>query len=223
MAAASPRIRRPGRSRMACGKSWCWAPVSTPSLTGLEPTGVARRFELNHPATQETPARRGANRRAGTCRLCRSRFRAWEHDRRRSAAQARPDDATFVIWLGVTPYLTAEAVYATLGELARWPGQGRKSCSTTPTRPNSGVGTRPRGIHHDQMAGARRGERGGPFRCYFDTAALHMAARRPRMRGSKTSIERSWFSAIFPTCLSPPAGARRPRQSGCRAASQIPI
>ena len=27
-----------------------------------------------------------------------------------------------MLWLGVTPYLTEEAVFATLGELARWPG-----------------------------------------------------------------------------------------------------
>ena len=38
------------------------------------------------------------------------------------AAGLDPDRGAFVLWLGVTPYLTEEAVFATLGELARWPG-----------------------------------------------------------------------------------------------------
>ena len=38
------------------------------------------------------------------------------------AAGFDPGKRTFVLWLGVTPYLAAEAVFATLGELAGWPG-----------------------------------------------------------------------------------------------------
>ncbi len=162
------------------------------------------------PGRKETPARRGANRRAGTCRLCRSRFRAWEHDRARStAAGLDPKIRTFVIWLGVTPYLTAEAVYATLGELARWPGGAEVvfDYANPPDRIKEAA-TR---IYHEQMA-ERVAASGEPFRCYFDTAALHTAARAPRIYGDRRPRSSGAGSALSSgfACRSP-AGAGRAR------------
>ncbi len=41
------------------------------------------------------------------------------------AAGLKPSEPTFVLWLGVTPYLTPDAVFATLGELGAVLGRAR--------------------------------------------------------------------------------------------------
>ena len=91
------------------------------------------------------------------------------------AAGLDPKTRTFVIWLGVTPYLTAEAVYATLGELARWPGGAEVvfDYANPPDRIKEAA-TR---TYHEQMA-ERVAASGEPFRCYFDSGELHARARR---------------------------------------------
>ena len=81
---------------------------------------------------------------------------------------------TFVMWLGVTPYLPEEAVFKTLGALAQLPrwGGGRVRLRQ-PAAQHRG---RERARHHHAMA-AHVAASGEPFRCYFETAALHERAR----------------------------------------------
>ena len=119
-------FRRAVRSRKARGKSWSWARVSTLSPIDSSRPDDLRVFELDHPATQAEKRRRLTEAQIAEpahVAYVAHDFEAREHDRRargrRASTRAR---RTFVLWLGVTPYLTEEAVFATLGELARLPG-----------------------------------------------------------------------------------------------------
>jgi O-methyltransferase involved in polyketide biosynthesis len=90
------------------------------------------------------------------------------------AAGLDPDRGAFVLWLGVTPYLTAEAVFATLGELASWPG-GTEVVFDYANPPDRVTDSAAR-THHEQLA-ERVAASGEPFRGYFDTPELHARAR----------------------------------------------
>jgi methyltransferase (TIGR00027 family) len=143
----------------------------------LEPTGDLRLFELDHPATQ-----RDKRRRLAEAQIAEPSHVAYvAHDFGRgsmtaalNAAGLDPDKRTFVIWLGVTPYLTEETVYATLGELASWPGGVEVvfDYANPPDRIKEAA-TR---TYHEQMA-EQVAASGEPFRCYFDSAELHARAR----------------------------------------------
>ena len=143
----------------------------------LEPTRATRVFELDHPATQAEKRRRLAE-----ARIAEPAHVAYvAHDFERGsmtaaleAAGLDPDERTFVIWLGVTPYLTAEAVYATLGELARLLGGAEVvfDYANPPDRIKEAAAR----TYHEQMA-ERVAASGEPFRGYFDSAELHPRAR----------------------------------------------
>jgi methyltransferase (TIGR00027 family) len=143
----------------------------------LEPAGGLAFYELDHPATQADKRRRLA--RAQIAEPAHLAYVA--HDLEQGpmtetlkAAGFDPGRRTFVLWLGVTPYLTAEAVFATLGELARWPGGAEVvfDYANPPDRIREAA-TR---NFHQQMA-ERVAASGEPFRCYLDTAALHERVR----------------------------------------------
>ena len=89
------------------------------------------------------------------------------------AAGLDTDRAAFVLWLGVTPYLTQEAVFATLGELASWPGGTEVVFDYSNPRDRvTDVAAR---SHHEQLA-ERVAASGEPFRCHLDTPELHAHA-----------------------------------------------
>src|SRR5271166_4909290 len=84
-----------------------------------------RVFELDHPATQRDKRRRLAD--AGITEPARVAYVAhdFEHGGMTEALKAaglKSSERIFVLWLGVTPYLTKGAVFATLAELAQLPG-----------------------------------------------------------------------------------------------------
>jgi len=143
----------------------------------LEPAQDLRVFELDHPATQAEKHRRLAH-----ARIAEPSHVAYvAHDFERGAMTAAlkaagldPSRRTFVIWLGVTPYLTEEAVYATLGELARLPGGAEVvfDYANPPDRIEEAA-TR---TYHEQMA-ERVKASGEPFKGYFDSGDLHARAR----------------------------------------------
>ena len=203
-AAASPRIRLAARWPRACGRSSYSARASTPSPIGFEPAGDLRVFELDHPATQADKRRRLArrrNRRTGACRLCRARFRAGGMTAALKAAGFDPGKRTFVLWLGVTPYLTRRRCSRRLANLAGCPA-GPRSCSTTPIRPHTIEEPRRENFHR-QMA-ERVAARGEPFRCYFDTAALHERVARARLRRDRGSRPRGLVGRYLPDLPVPP-------------------
>ena len=91
----------------------------------LEPPPDLLLFELDHPATQAEKRRRLAA--AGIVEPPHAVYVAHDFDLGSftAALAAAGHDAgarTFVLWLGVTVYLTEAAIEATLAELARLPG-----------------------------------------------------------------------------------------------------
>lgn len=85
------------------------------------------------------------------------------------AAGFDPGQPTFCTWLGVVPYLTAEAVFATLEVLARLPG-GARVCFDY-GNPPAAAEERYRLAHEDLAA--RVAAAGEAFRSTFDTPELH--------------------------------------------------
>ncbi len=135
-----------------------------------------RVFELDHPATQ-----RDKQRRLGDAHLAETPHVAYiahdfEHGCMTGALEAAgldPGRPTFVLWLGVTPYLTETAFYATLGELARFPG-GAEVVFDYANPPHTVEEAHLREIHRELAEHVAAS--GEPFRCYLDTSELHERA-----------------------------------------------
>src|SRR5271165_5938775 len=84
-----------------------------------------RVFELDHPATQRDKRRRLADARIpepGHIAYVAHDFERGGMTEVLKAAGLKSSERTFVLWLGVTPYLTKDAVFATLAELAELTG-----------------------------------------------------------------------------------------------------
>jgi methyltransferase (TIGR00027 family) len=143
----------------------------------LEPTPDMCVFELDHPATQAEKRRR--LREAQIAEPAHVSYVAHDFESGSmtaalKAAGLAPDKGAFVLWLGVTPYLTEEALFATLGELASWPG-GTEVVFDYANPPDRVIDAAAR-AHHEQMA-ERVAASGEPFRCYLDSDELHARAR----------------------------------------------
>ena len=143
----------------------------------FEPARDLIVFEVDHPATQ-----RDKRRRLAEARIAEPSHAVYvAHDFERGsmtaaleAAGLDPRRRTFVIWLGVTPYLTKEAVFATLGELAGF-GGGVEAVFDYANPPDR-IGDAATRDFHQRMA-ERVAASGEPFRCYVDSAELHARAR----------------------------------------------
>ena len=143
----------------------------------LEPREGLKVFELDHPATQRDKRARLAA--AGIAEPAHLAFVAhdFEHGDMTEALAAGGLDVgrrTFVVWLGVTPYLAEEAVYATLGALSRFPG-GAEVVFDYANPPHAIEEGGVRDFHHAMAE--RVAASGEPFRCYLETAALRERAR----------------------------------------------
>ncbi len=142
-----------------------------------EPREGLRVFELDHPATQRDKRARLAA--AGVAEPPHVVYVAhdFEHGDMAEALAAgglNADRPTFVLWLGVTPYLTEEAVCATLGALARFPGGAEVVFDyANPSHTIEEANVR----NYRDVLAARVAESGEPFSCFLDTAALHEQAR----------------------------------------------
>ncbi len=142
----------------------------------LEPAQDTRVFELDHPATQADKRRRLAEAQIAAPSHVAFVAHDFEQGSMTAALEAAgldPSRRTFVIWLGVTPYLTQEAVYATLGELARFPG-GAEVVFDYANPPHAIEGLA-RDFHREMAE--RVAASGEPFRGYFDSGELHARAR----------------------------------------------
>ncbi len=142
----------------------------------LEPAAGLRVFELDHPATQSDKRRRLAE-----AQIAEPQHVAYvAHDFERGsmtvaleAGGLDPTKRTFVLWLGVTPYLTENATFAALGELARLPG-GAEVVFDYANPPHAIEEAATRNFHREMAE--RAAASGEPFRCYFDTGELHARA-----------------------------------------------
>jgi methyltransferase (TIGR00027 family) len=144
----------------------------------LEPTEGLRVFELDHPATQREKRRRLAEARIAEPPHVGYVAHDFEHGSMTAAlkdAGFDPRRRTFVLWLGVTPYLTRDAVFATLAELAELPGGAEVVFDyANPPHTIEETATQSFGRAMAQSVAAS----GEPFRGYFETEELHAAARR---------------------------------------------
>jgi methyltransferase (TIGR00027 family) len=86
-----------------------------------------------------------------------------------AAAGFDPRRQTFFTWLGVTPYLTESAIFATLGFIAALPG-GAHVVFDYSNPPDSIVGAERRAFH--EALAARVAAVGETFKSYFGTEAL---------------------------------------------------
>jgi methyltransferase (TIGR00027 family) len=144
----------------------------------LERTDDLRVFELDHPATQAEKRRRLTEAQIAEPAHVSYVAHDFEGGSMTAALQAAgldPDRVAFVLWLGVTPYLTEEAVFATLGELASWPG-GTEVVFDYTNPPEAVDEPNVRNFHREMAE--RVAASGEPFRGYFDTPELHARARK---------------------------------------------
>lgn len=135
-------------------------------------------FELDHPATQRDKRRRLAD--AGIAEPGHVAYVAHDFERggmteTLKAAGLRPSQRTFVLWLGVTPYLTEDSVFATLGELAELPG-GVEVVFDYANPPHTIEQTATQAFHRAMAESVAAS--GEPFRCYFETDDLHARTRK---------------------------------------------
>jgi methyltransferase (TIGR00027 family) len=143
----------------------------------LERTLDLRIFELDHPATQAEKRRRLTEAQIAEPAHVSYVAHDFEDGSMIGALKAAgfdPDRRTFVIWLGVTPYLTEEAVFSTLGEPARWPS-GAEVVFDYANPPHAIEETATRDFHREMAE--RVAASGEPFRCYLDSAELHTRGR----------------------------------------------
>jgi methyltransferase (TIGR00027 family) len=143
----------------------------------LQPSEGLSVFELDHPATQREKRRRLAEAQIHEPGHVAYVAHDFEHGSMAAALEAsglNPDNPTFVLWLGVTPYLAEEAVYATLGELARFPG-GVEVVFDYANPPHAFDEGAPRDFR--RAMAERVAASGEPFRGYFHSDELHARAR----------------------------------------------
>ncbi len=132
----------------------------------------ARAFEVDHPATQAWKRERLSE--AGIAIPEALTFAPVDFERESladglAAAGFDPAGASFFTWLGVVPYLTEQAVFATLGFIAALPGGGEVVFDYA--NPPDTVVDAERRAFLEALA-ARVAAAGETFRSYFDTAAL---------------------------------------------------
>jgi methyltransferase (TIGR00027 family) len=142
----------------------------------FEPASDMRVFELDHPSTQAEKRRRLTDARIAEPRHVSYVAHDFEHGSMTGALEAAgfdPSKRTFVLWLGVTPYLTEEAVFATLSELARLPGGAEVVFDYA--NPRDAINEANTRNFHREMA-ERVAASGEPFRGYFDSGELRARA-----------------------------------------------
>jgi methyltransferase (TIGR00027 family) len=129
-----------------------------------------RVFEVDHPSTQAWKRRRLAE--VGIPEPAWLTFAPVDFERETlgeglGAAGFDPALRSFFTWLGMVPYLTGEAVFATLGFIAALPGGGEVVFDyANPPAPGEDTSAR------DGLA-RRVAAAGEPFRSHFHTPDLH--------------------------------------------------
>ena len=129
-------------------------------------------YEVDHPATQGEKRRRltAAGIEAPALRFAPCNFETEALGEALAKAGFDAAERAAFLWLGVTPYLTPEAVEATLRFVAGLHGGADIVFDyANPTQSIASPGHR---LFHERMA-ARVAEHGESFKSYFDTAELH--------------------------------------------------
>jgi methyltransferase (TIGR00027 family) len=142
----------------------------------LEPSEGLRVFEVDHPATQAEKRRRLAA--AGIAAPAHLTFAPCDFEREALGEALRavgfdPAMRAFFIWLGVVPYLTEAAIFATLGLIAGLPAGEVAFDYGNPAETIADPAMRE---YHKAMA-ERVADAGEAFQSYFETPALHEKLR----------------------------------------------
>jgi methyltransferase (TIGR00027 family) len=170
----------------------------------LEPTQDMRVFELDHPATQAEKRRRLTEARIAEPEHVSYVAHDFEQGSMTAALEAAgfdPAKRTFVLWLGVTPYLTEETMFATLGELARLPGGAEVVFDYT--NPPDAINEGNARNFHREMA-ERVAASGEPFRCFLGSAELHARARELGFAGIEDLDRAALVARYLPDFPVPP-------------------
>ena len=136
--------------------------------------GGVRVFEVDHPATQAWKRQRLAE--VGISIPQHLTYAPVDFERDSLAEGLGSVDfdsaqQTFFTWLGVVPYLTPEAVFSTLGFIARLPGGAQVVLDySNPSQPTADDAEAT--AARERLA-ARVASFGEPFRCFFETNELH--------------------------------------------------
>ena len=136
------------------------------------PGAALRVFEVDHPATQAWKRERLAG--AGIAIPPALIFAPVDFESESladglAAAGFDPARRSFFTWLGVTPYLTEQAIFATLGFIADLPGGAEVVFDYA--NPPEAIDDPERRAAHEALA-ARVAAAGEAFRCYLDTPTL---------------------------------------------------
>jgi methyltransferase (TIGR00027 family) len=134
--------------------------------------GALRVLEVDHPATQAWKRERLAS--AGIAIPPALTFAPvdFEHGSLAdglAAAGFDPAQRSFFTWLGVTPYLTEQAIFPTLGYIAGLPGGAEVAFDYS--NPPEAIDDPERRAAHEELA-ARVAAAGEAFRCYLETPTL---------------------------------------------------
>jgi Leucine carboxyl methyltransferase len=142
----------------------------------LEGKDELRVFEVDHPATQAEKRRRLAA--AGIAPPAHLTFAPcdFEHAELGDSLRAvgfNPNRRAFLLWLGVVPYLTEKAIFATLAFVAKLPGGEVVFDYANPVETIADPASREL---HERLS-QRVAAAGEAFRSYFETPVLHEKLR----------------------------------------------
>lgn len=141
-----------------------------------EPRPGLRMFEVDHPDTQAWKRARLADAGIGAPENLTYVPVNFEHDTlddRLAAAAFDRNAQTFVMWLGVTPYLTKDAIWTTLGWIGALPGGAHVVFDYG--EPREAMSEQARADMQDNMA--RVAALGEPWISFFEPDALHAKLR----------------------------------------------
>ena len=136
------------------------------------PSDDLRIFEVDHPLTQAWKRERLADAAIATPATLRFVPVDFEHEALAdglAAAGFDPAQQTFFSWLGVVPYLTEQAVFATLGFIAGLPGGAHVVFDYV--NPTASIVEESRRAAHEALA-ARVAALGEAIQCHFDSETL---------------------------------------------------
>lgn len=136
------------------------------------PSDDLRIFEVDHPLTQAWKRERLADAAIATPATLRFVPVDFEHEALAdglAAAGFDPAQQTFFSWLGVVPYLTEQAVFATLGFIAGLPGGAHVVFDYV--NPTASIVEESRRAAHEALA-ARVAALGETIQCHFDSETL---------------------------------------------------
>jgi methyltransferase (TIGR00027 family) len=142
----------------------------------LDPIEGSRVFEVDHPATQAEKRRRLAATGIaipGHLTFAPCDFESEDLGASLRAAGFDPGRRAFFLWLGVVPYLTEAAIFATLGFIARIPAGEVVFDYANPADTIADLAMREA---HDRLS-ERVAAAGEAFQSFFQTPALHERLR----------------------------------------------